>query len=93
MFMVVSSTYPFSFTDKNPLMNEVFPNFFHGTIATNWVLLWQSALGLTSFASLIPYFGVALLLVGRIVWLLRWRPSRTPAPSGEAVGARPVQPS
>jgi hypothetical protein len=74
MFMIVAATYPFPYQDKNPLMNEVFPSFFHGQILSNWVLIWRSIFGLDGVASLLPFFALILCLVGRIVWLLRARP-------------------
>lgn len=74
MFMTVSSTYLWSYLDHNPLVNEVFPNFFHGFIEPNWVSVWGSQYGLFGFASLIPFLAIAAVLVGRIVWLLRRPP-------------------
>jgi hypothetical protein len=74
MFMVVSATYPFAYQDKNPLGNEVFPSFFHGRIVSNWILIWTHTFGLVGFASLLPLFALALCLVVRILWLLRFEP-------------------
>ncbi|MBV9282798.1 MAG: hypothetical protein JOZ41_22205 [Chloroflexi bacterium] len=74
MFMVVSATYPFSYQDANPLGNEVFPNFFHGRIVLNWILVGNDTFGLAGVESLLPFVGLALCLVARIVWLLRIEP-------------------
>jgi hypothetical protein len=84
MFMTVSATYLFPYTDQNPLMNEVLPNFFHGKIEPNWVFVWRSALGLTGFASLLPFFAAVVCLVARICWLLRFQPHAA-APVGSTV--------
>ena len=70
MFMTVSSTYLFPYTDKNPVMNEVLPNFFSGQVIPNWVYIWRDVTHLTGFAALLPFFAVAGLLTARIVWLL-----------------------
>jgi hypothetical protein len=79
MFMTVSATYLFPYTDRNPLVNEVLPSFFHGQIEQNWVFIWGQSFGLiiTGFASLLPFLAVAAVLVGRIIWLLRWGKGRT----------------
>jgi hypothetical protein len=87
MFMTVSATYLFPYTDHNPLLNEVFPSFFHGQIEPNWVYVWRSTFGLTGFTALLPFFAVALILVARIVWLLRSSPrpaTRVPVAKMEA---------
>jgi hypothetical protein len=76
MFMTVSATYLFPYTDRNPLANEVFPNFFHGRIETNWVYIWRGVLGLTGFAALLPFFAIVVCLLARIVWLLYTGPRR-----------------
>lgn len=74
MFMSVSSTYLFPYTDHNPLVNEVLPNFFSGQIEPNWGYLLGKGIGLVGFASLLPLFAIAAVLVGRLLWLLRTRP-------------------
>ena len=73
MFMTVSSTYLFPYTDQNPLANEVIPYFFHSQIGQNWAFIWGQYFGLTitGFLSLLPFLAVAGVLAGRIVWLLR----------------------
>jgi hypothetical protein len=79
MFMTVSATYLFPYTDRNPLVNEVLPSFFHGQIEQNWIFIWGQSFGLTitGFASLLPFVAVAAILVGRIIWLLRSGNNRT----------------
>lgn len=74
MFMTVSATYPFTYTDKNPLVNEVFAGFFHGRLVPNWIYVWRGTLGLTGYGTLLPFFALALCLVARIVWLLHGGP-------------------
>jgi hypothetical protein len=73
MFMTVSSTYLFPYTDPNPIFNEVLPYFFHQQIGQNWVFIWGQYFGLTitGFAALVPFLAVAAILIGRILWLLR----------------------
>lgn len=66
MFMTVSSTYLFPYTDRNPIVNEVLPNFFHGKIEPNWVYVWRGTLALTGFSALLPFFAVVLCLAGWI---------------------------
>jgi hypothetical protein len=83
MFMIVSSTYLFPYNDSNPLANEVFPNFFHGQIQSNWIVLWHSTLHLSGFVSLLPFFAVAALLIGRIAWLVRNSPESHVPPGVE----------
>jgi len=67
MFAAVASGDQFSFADKNPLINEMLPHFFHGKILVNWGYM----LGLTGLPSLLPLLVIALGLVTRIVWLFR----------------------
>jgi hypothetical protein len=79
MFMTVSATYLFPYTDKNPIVNEVLPSFFHGQIEQNWAFIWGQSFGvnMTGFVSLLPFLGVAAILAGRILWLLRTRRGRS----------------
>ncbi|MGH2442709.1 MAG: hypothetical protein ACRDFX_06060 [Chloroflexota bacterium] len=83
MFMTVSSTYLFPYTDRNPIFNEVLPNFFHGKIIPNWVYVWRSSIGITGFATLLPFFAIALLLIGWIVRILM--AGVRPAPATQTV--------
>lgn len=84
MFMTVSATYLFPYTDKNPIVNEVLPNFLQGQIEQNWVFLWSQSFGLSlsGFISLLPFFAVAAVLIARMAWLLRTDRS---SPSPQAV--------
>ncbi len=86
MFMTVSATYLFPYTDHNPIVNEVFPSFFGGQIEQNWVFLWSANYGLDGFATLLPFFAVALILIGWMVRLLAAGPKRSAT-------ARPAVPS
>lgn len=87
VFMTVSATYLFPYTDRNPLVNEVFPNFFHGQIESNWVYLWRGTFGLTGFSTLFPFFILAAALIGRMVWLFRKEPGRNNPVRTEMAGA------
>ncbi|HLJ68289.1 MAG TPA: hypothetical protein VKX16_13100, partial [Chloroflexota bacterium] len=75
MFMAVVSVGTFSFADHNPVFNELLPHFLHGHVQLNWGYL----IGLRGFPSLFPFFGLALVVVCRIVWLYSALATRLPS--------------
>jgi len=65
-FMAVAGGDQFSFSDHNPLVNEMLPNFFNGNLIANW----GAAFGLRGLASLVPLAVLAAALLSRLLWLL-----------------------
>ena len=80
-FMAVAAGDQFSFAQQNPLVKEMLPHFFGGTLMASW----GSLFGLNGLASLVPLAVLALALTARLVWLLEPRIRRVASRDSLAV--------
>jgi hypothetical protein len=67
-FMAVAAGDQFTFADHNPLVHEVLPRILHGNnLVGNWGMLFR----LQGMEAFVPLLLLALVLVGRIVYLFQ----------------------